>query len=101
MKSAFIRMSLIVAALAAGLAGCAGAGQKTGTAVDDSAITTKVKTAMVRDSEVVASNISVETNQGTVRLSGTASSAREADKAEQIARNTPGVKSVKNDIRVQ
>jgi osmotically-inducible protein OsmY len=41
------------------------------------------------------------TSQGTVRLSGTAASAREADKAEQIARSTPGVKAVKNDIRVQ
>jgi hyperosmotically inducible periplasmic protein len=101
MKSVPIRTSLIVAALVAGLAGCAGAGQKTGTAVDDSAITTKVKTAMVRDDEVSASKINVETSQGTVRLSGTAGSAREADKAEQIARNTPGVKAVKNDIRVQ
>lgn len=101
MKSVSIRTLLIVAALVAGLAGCAGAGQKTGAAVDDSAITTKVKTAMIRDSEVSASKISVETSQGTVRLSGTASSAREADKAEQIARSTPGVKAVKNDIRVQ
>jgi len=101
MKSIPIRTSLIVAALVAGLAGCAGAGQKTGTAVDDSAITTKVKTAMIRDSEVAASKINVETSQGTVHLSGTATSAREADKAEQIARNTPGVKAVKNDIRVQ
>lgn|SRR5262245_75038 len=101
MKSVSIRTPLIVAALVAGLAGCAGAGQKTGAAVDDSAITTKVKTAMIRDSEVSASKISVETSQGTVRLSGTASSAREADKAEQIARSTPGVKAVKNDIRVQ
>jgi hyperosmotically inducible periplasmic protein len=101
MKSVTIRTSLIVAALVAGLAGCAGAGQKTGTAVDDSAITTKVKTAMVRDDEVSASRINVETSHGTVHLSGTAGSAREADKAEQIARNTPGVKAVKNDIRVQ
>lgn len=101
MKSVSIRTSLIVAALVAGLAGCAGAGQKTGVAVDDSAITTKIKTAMIRDSEVSASNIHVETSNGTVRLSGTASSSREADKAEQIARNTQGVKAVKNDIRVQ
>lgn len=101
MKNAFVRTSLIVAALVAGLAGCAGAGQKTGTAVDDSAITTKVKSAMIRDKEVSASNISVETTKGTVRLSGTAKSAREADRAEQIARSTEGVRAVKNDIRIQ
>src|SRR5262245_50918687 len=101
MRNTLVRTSLIVAALIAGLAGCAGAGQKTGTAADDSAITTKIKSAMIRDKEVSASNISVETTKGTVRLSGTAKTAREADKAEQIARSTEGVKSVKNDIRIQ
>ena len=101
MRNTFVRTSLVVAALVAGLAGCAGAGQKTGQAVDDSAITTKVKSAMIRDKDVSASNISVETSKGVVRLSGTAKSAREADRAEQIARSTEGVRSVKNDIRIQ
>lgn len=101
MKSAFVRTSLIVAAFVVGLAGCAGSGQKAGTAMDDSAITTKVKTAMIRDKEVSASNIHVDTTKGVVRLSGTAKSAREADRAEQIARSTEGVRSVRNDIRIQ
>jgi hyperosmotically inducible protein len=101
MKSTHIKGLLMVAALVTGLAGCAGAGQKTGQAVDDSTITAKVKSAMVRDKDVSASNINVDTNRGTVRLTGTAKSAREADRAEQIARSTSGVKAVRNEIRVQ
>jgi osmotically-inducible protein OsmY len=103
MNNAFIKSWVMVIALLAGLAACTATPtrESTGELIDDSAITTRIKSAMIRDSDVAASNISVETFRGTVRLSGFASTAREADKAEQIARNTQGVKSVKNDIRVQ
>lgn len=101
MKSTRVKGLLLVAALVTGLGGCAGAGTKSGQAVDDSAITAKVKSAMIRDKDVSASNINVDTNKGIVRLTGTAKSAREADRAEQLARSTSGVKSVRNEIRVQ
>lgn len=95
---------LVVAVLMAGLAGgCAssGSGEKTGLYVDDSWITTKVKSGLAADSETKAHNISVETTQGIVRLTGTAESWQESYKAADIARAVKGVMSVENEIRVQ
>ena len=96
-------ISLLAIALVASLAGCAGSTTKssTGEYIDDSAITTRVKSAMISDKEVSAGSINVETFKGTVQLSGFANSAKEADKAESIARNTKGVKQVKNDIQIK
>jgi hyperosmotically inducible protein len=45
-------------------------------------------------------NIKVDTDNGVVKLSGNAKSQAEADKAAEIAKNTEGVASVSNDIRV-
>jgi hyperosmotically inducible protein len=83
------------------LLGCAGAGtqESTGEYLDDSAITTKVKTAFVADKQVGALNIKVSTFKGVVQLSGFAASQQEIDRAVELAREVPGVKSVKNDIR--
>jgi len=85
------------------LGGCAGSQSResTGEFVDDSVITTKVKSAFVADKEVSALNIGVETFKGTVQLSGFANSRSEATKAEKIAWNVKGVKSVRNDIQVK
>jgi hyperosmotically inducible protein len=69
--------------------------------VADSVITTKVKALYVKDKDVSFRNIEVKTVNGVVHLSGTAKSKQEADKAVSIARDCEGVKSVKNDIRVQ
>ncbi len=103
MSTKNIKHWILIAAALAGLAGCAGSPTKesTGEYFDDSAITTRVKSAFVSDKEVSAMNISVETFKGTVQLSGFAKNATEADKAESIARGVQGVKTVKNDIRVK
>lgn len=69
--------------------------------VADSVITTKIKGLFVRDKEVSFRTIEVKTVNGVVHLGGTAKSKQEADKAESMARNVEGVKSVQNDIRVQ
>jgi len=77
-------------------------GQQTaGSYVDDAAITTAVKAKFVEDKIVSAGSISVETLSGTVQLSGFAASAEEKAKAEQIARNSRNVKSVRNDIVIR
>jgi hyperosmotically inducible periplasmic protein len=68
--------------------------------VDDSVITTKIKAEFAKDKEVSAMNIKVDTDKGMVKLSGSAKSKDEADKAASIAKNTKGVVSVKNDIQV-
>jgi osmotically-inducible protein OsmY len=50
---------------------------------------------------VSALHISVDTNKGTVHLTGSANTQHESDKAAMIARNVAGVKSVVNDIHVK
>lgn len=98
MKNASKRSWLVLGALILGLAGCAGSGQKTGAYVDDSWITTKVKSEMIADHQVDARNIKVETADGVVTLGGTASNWTEANKAAEIARKVKGVRWVENDI---
>lgn len=92
---------IVAAAFVAVVAGCAGAGTKTGEYVDDSAITTKVKTAFATDKTVSAMDVRVETNKGNVRLSGFVDSQAEKQRAEEVARSVAGVKSVTNAITVQ
>jgi osmotically-inducible protein OsmY len=101
MKNAISGRLVVMGVLIAGLTGCAGSGQKSGAYVDDSWITTKVKSEMIANNDVAARNISVNTNKGVVTLTGTAATAQEANKAAEIARGIEGVKAVENDIRVQ
>lgn len=81
-------------------AGCAITREQStvGQYVDDATITTRVKTKFAEDSTVSAMAISVETLKGVVQLSGFAKSSAERNKAEELARGTPGVTSVRNDI---
>jgi len=102
----FIRTTLaITVAAIVGLtaAGCAVTrGQETvGAYVDDTAITTAVKSHFLENKDVDGTSIRVETLNGTVMLSGFAKSATEKTTAESIARNTKGVKSVKNEIAIR
>ena len=77
-------------------------GQETvGAYVDDAAITTAVKAKFVDDKIVSAGSISVETLNGIVQLSGFANSTSEKIQAEQIARRSKNVRSVRNDIVVR
>jgi len=75
-------------------------GQKTGAAVSDAAITTKVKAKFAAESTVSATKIHVDTDNGVVKLTGTAKSQDEAAKAAEIAKSTEGVASVDNAIQV-
>jgi hyperosmotically inducible periplasmic protein len=77
-------------------------GQETvGAFVDDTAITTAVKAKFVEDKTVDAGAIKVETLNGTVALSGFAKSNAEKAQAEFIARNTKGVRDVRNNLTVR
>ena len=75
--------------------------ESTGQFVDDSAITTKVKTKLLDDPMVSGLDISVETYKGIVQLSGFVNSESEKKQAEVISEGTDGVRSVKNDIHVK
>lgn len=77
-------------------------GQETvGAYVDDSTITTKVKSRFVENKQVDAAAISVETMKGTVMLSGFAKNATERSTAETLAWGVKGVTGVKNEITVR
>ena len=77
-------------------------GQETvGAYVDDAAITTAVKAKFVEDKSVDAASIKVETLNGTVALSGFAKSSVEKSQAEFLARNTKGVREVRNGLAVR
>jgi osmotically-inducible protein OsmY len=77
-------------------------GQETaGEYLDDATITTKVKAAIVDEPSLHAFQIGVETFKNEVQLSGVVHSYRQKLKAGEIAQNTRGVHSVKNDLRVR
>ena len=82
----------------AALAACASSSkhESTGEYVDDSVITTKVKSLLANDDFLKSFQISVETYKGIVQLSGFVNSQQAVDKAGQIARSVKGVTSVKN-----
>jgi len=85
------------------LVGCASQANResTGEYIDDSAITAKVKAALVADKEVSAMSVNVETFRGVVQLSGFADNQAEISRAVSVARGVKGVKSVKNDLRIK
>lgn len=99
----WLRTALTAAALSAAIAACAPMqGRETaGQYVDDATITTKIKVELVKDKELPASQINVETMQSIVQLSGFVDSSAQKVKAGQVAMNMQGVKNVKNDIVVR
>ena len=95
------RLAAVLLAVAVAACGGSPAKESTGEYIDDSTITTKVKTAFVNDKTVNAGDVQVETFKGTVQLSGFADNSTEIQRAGQIAAKVPGVKSVRNDIRLK
>jgi hyperosmotically inducible protein len=92
---------------AAVIGGAAGGGyavatdeRKTDRMVDDSTITSRINTAMVKDDLVKAHQVDVDTVDGHVTLTGVVKTAEEAKQAVQIARQEPGVKSVRNNLQI-
>lgn len=75
--------------------------QTVGAFIDDATITTQVKARMLNNSDVSGTSISVETLNGTVLLSGFATSSAEKSEAETIARGVNGVKEIRNEIAVR
>jgi hyperosmotically inducible periplasmic protein len=71
-----------------------------GTAIDDTTLTARVKSALAGDPAVAASRINVDVNEGRVTLSGTAKSAEEIKAAQAAAKKVPGVKAVDSQLRV-
>ena len=83
--------------------GCAASRTHEGTGeyVDDSVITTKVKSAILTDPALKVFQINVETFKGEVQLSGFVDSHQMAKKAGEVARSVHGVVGVKNNLIVK
>jgi hyperosmotically inducible protein len=94
---------LVLLMLIATFVACASTSKQSGTGeyVDDSVITTKVKSLLASDDFLKSFEISVETYKGTVQLSGFVDSQKAIDKAGEIASGVKGVKSVKNNLNVK
>ena len=74
--------------------------ESTGQYVDDAAITTKVKAAILDQPNLKLLDIHVETFKGVVHLWGVVASRSTIDEAGKVAGGIAGVKSVKNDLQV-
>jgi osmotically-inducible protein OsmY len=96
--SAFFMVAAMVAAL-----GCASKSepQKPGAYMDDSWLTTKVKTAILNEPSLKVLQINVETYKGEVQLSGFVDNAASQAKAAEIARKVEGVTAVKNNLQLR
>jgi osmotically-inducible protein OsmY len=94
---------LVCIALFTAFLGCASTPTREGTGeyVDDSAITTKVKAAILNEPTLKVFQINVETFKGTVQLSGFVDSSQSIKRAGEVARGVKGVKSVKNNLIVK
>ena len=70
--------------------------------LDDAALTTKVKAALVKDvGAKAATEVSVTTENGVVQLAGFVSSQDDASRAVEAAQKVSGVREVKDDIRLK
>jgi osmotically-inducible protein OsmY len=74
------------------------AARSTGDAVDDAAVTARVKSALLADAQVNGLQIDVDTSAGTVTLTGNVPSAAAKQRAEQLAQNIQGVRTVRNNL---
>jgi hyperosmotically inducible protein len=104
-----LQLGIAVAAALAGLAlaGCnrpdtpADKKVTAGTELDDSVITTKVKSALMTDNVGKGGDTSVETRKGEVLLSGFVDNQAQADREVQLAKGVEGVQSVQNKLMIK
>ncbi len=72
-----------------------------GAVVDDAMITTKVKTALLADSDIKGLDVNVNTSKGVVSLNGAVSNQTQIDRAAKIAGEVEGVTSVLNNLTIK
>ena len=103
LKTVSLLTSIGALALGGFAVGCASTptSDSTGQYVDDTAITTKVKSALLHDDDVKSFAVSVETVKGVVQLSGFVDTSDQRSAAGKDARAVAGVKSVRNNLIVK
>jgi hyperosmotically inducible protein len=103
MNPANVISAALLAILLVTAVGCAGSAtsESTGEYIDDTAITTRVKAALVKDPLVKAREVSVETFKGVVQLSGFVSSEEAMNQAVIVAGRVEGVTSLTNNMSIK
>ena len=90
---------LVIVSFAAGCQSMTG--KSAGQNVDDASVTAAVKSKLVADQAANLTRVDVDTNNGTVYLNGTVETPEQKVRAEQLAWQAKGVKSVVNNLQVQ
>jgi len=68
---------------------------------EDVKLTAIIKAQLAREDQATVQAITVDVDDGVVKLKGTVNSAQKKAKAEEIARKVEGVKSVVNNLEVK
>jgi osmotically-inducible protein OsmY len=96
------RSLLVLTLLLAVSAGCTSMTGKTASQnVDDASITAQVKTKLAAEKVATLTKVDVDTNKGTVYLTGNVENAAIKAKATEIARAVNGVRDVVNNLTIQ
>jgi hyperosmotically inducible periplasmic protein len=104
MKQAHWKPLVVALVTAMTMAACTSSSrtsESTGEYVDDAAITSKVKSALLGDSGLKSFDIGVETYKDVVQLSGFVNSEQVKTHAGDVAAGVSGVRSVRNNLVVK
>jgi len=84
------------------LAGCqAMTGKTAGQNVDDAALTSRVKSALVMDKAANLTRVDVDTSNGVVSLNGIVDTPEQKWHAEDVVRRVGGVRGINNNLQVK
>jgi hyperosmotically inducible protein len=101
MKHVF-RSMLALVVLVALTAGCTSmTGKTAGQNVDDASITASVKGKLAAEKPATLTKVDVDTNKGTVYLTGIVETAAIKERATELARQVAGVREVVNNLKIQ
>lgn len=96
------RSMLVLAMLVAVTAGCTTmTGKSAGENVDDARITASVKAKLAGEKMATLTKVDVDTNKGTVYLTGNVENMAVKTRATELAQQVAGVREVVNNPKVQ
>jgi osmotically-inducible protein OsmY len=76
------------------------AGDKIGTSINDAWIHTKITSKLISDKDTPARKINIDVVDGVVTLRGEVKTPTAKDEADRIAKDTEGVKRVRNLLKI-
>jgi len=91
-------ISMVACDKPADTSGTPAPGITVGTEIDDSVVTTRVKSALLEDANIKGLDIKVETRKGEVLLSGFVDNQTQIDRAVTLTRTVAGVKNIDNKL---